>query len=119
MKHLKVLITSPNIISSADHSSTTSGTKAVITSEEGWSLSAACREENNTEDREVTQIKIHMPDSKVFAGTIQDLSSLPSVLKNAYREVMKVAEDRFDDKKREGEVLDCVMELQSFMKLFS
>ncbi len=119
MKHLKVSITSPVILSSSDHSSTTSGTKAVITSTEGWQISTSCRTDEGNEDREVTQIKIYTPGAgKNFTGTIQDISALPAILKNAYHEVMKVAENRFDDKKREQEVLDCAIELQNFMKLF-
>lgn len=108
---------SPQEILSSSYKTVTKGSKAIIERLEGWKITANCWDVND-KDLEQTQIIIQLPGNKVFTGSIQDLSSLLPVLRNAYHEVMQVAEHRFDDKKREQEVLDCAIELQNFMKLF-
>lgn len=118
MKHIKVAIHQPVIISSSNHSSTTSGTKATITSPEGWQITTECRDEQG-QDLEQAKITIYLPNNKVFTCSIQDLMALPAILNNAHHVVLQHVRKDFDDKKEEERVLDSGLELQAFMKLFS
>ena len=118
MKHIKVAINNSTLEASSDHASVASGTKATISSPEGWQITTECRDSEG-KDLEQAKIRIELPGGKVITCSIQDLMALPAILNNAQHAVMQYARQNFDDKKKEGEVIDCVLELQLFMKLFS
>lgn len=86
---------------------------------ENWSAEFTTMEEDKRNVREASLITITLPDRRKAQFTVQDLMALPSILANAQAMLTLHAEDHFDDKGREGNVLDCISELNGALKLFT
>ena len=120
MKNIQLIIQNPQILKNTPSSLVARGSKAVLTSIEGWQLSASCREADKAEDRELTELKIYLPGgNKSFTGTLQDLASLPVILKNAYDQLMKFSSQQFDNSTDESHALEATSEVKHFLSLFS
>ena len=58
------------------------------------------------------------PGGKILTMTIQDLLSIPAILKNALALIEKGEEGNFNDRVTEDECLDSIEELKHLLSLF-
>lgn len=84
---------------------------------EDWQLQISTSDKG--EDRELSQIKITMPDGKIWKGTIQCFMSIFQIADNALKILKEDQQIGFTDAEDQEEIDQCVIEIENLLSHLS